>query len=211
MASKGLRGVLRSVLDPRTLLHLVRVAHFYGYSHVQEVPKLNRGASVSFAPTVSFRNAERIFLGSGTHVGEGSLIWAGDSSARVILGEKCLLAPNVTITASNYGITMGTPVMDQPKNEQDIVIGPGVWLGANVVVTAGVTIGAGAIVGAGAVVTRSLPANCIAGGVPARVIGQRPSAASATDRLDARSPASSGVAAFPVREPVSTDTGAGAP
>ena len=183
MASKGLRGVLRSVVDPRTLLHLVRVAHFYGYSHVQEVRKLHRGAQVSFAPTVSFRNAERIFLGSDTHIGEGSVIWAGDSSARVVLGTKCLLAPNVTITASNYGIVRGTPVMDQRKIEKDIVIGPGVWLGANVVVTAGVTIGAGAIVGAGAVVTRDLPENCIAGGVPARVIGQRPEPDSA--HLDA--------------------------
>lgn len=188
MASKGFRGVLRSVFDPRTVLHLVRVAHFYGYSHVQEVRKLNRGTSVSFAPTVSFRNAERIFLGSGTHIGEGSVIWAGDSTSRVVLGTKCLLAPNVTITASNYGIVRGTPVMDQPKIEQDIVIGPGVWLGANVVVTAGVTIGAGAIVGAGAVVTRDLPSNCIAGGVPARVIGQRPDPSSATGESERPAP-----------------------
>jgi acetyltransferase-like isoleucine patch superfamily enzyme len=178
VASKGMRGVLRSVLDPRTVLHLVRVAHFYGYSHVQEVRKLNRGTRVSFAPTVSFRNAERIFLGSGTHIGEGSVIWAGNSTSRVVLGEKCLLAPNVTITASNYGIVEGTPVMDQPKIEKDVVIGSGVWLGANVVITAGVRIGAGAIVGAGAVVTRDLPENCIAGGVPAKVIGQRPKAQS---------------------------------
>jgi acetyltransferase-like isoleucine patch superfamily enzyme len=184
--------VLRSVLDPRTALHLIRVAHFYGYSHVQEVRKLHRGPSVSFAPTVSFRNAERIFLGAGTHIGEGSVIWAGNSTSRVVLGEKCLLAPNVTITASNYGIERGTPVMDQPKIERDVTIGAGAWLGANVVVTAGVTIGAGAIVGAGAVVTRDLPENCIAGGVPARVIGQRPEPAgaatdSATDSAAARS------------------------
>ncbi len=35
-----------------------------------------------------------------------------------MLGEKCLLAPNVTVTASNYGIVQGTPVMDQPKIER---------------------------------------------------------------------------------------------
>ena len=45
---------------------------------------------------------------------------------------------------------------------------------ANVVVLAGVTIGDGAVVGAGAVVTKSLPPNCVAGGVPARVIAERP-------------------------------------
>jgi acetyltransferase-like isoleucine patch superfamily enzyme len=53
-------------------------------------------------------------------------------------------------------------------------LGNDVWLGAGVVVTAGVTVGDGCIVGAGAVVTGDLPSGCIAAGVPARVIGQRP-------------------------------------
>ncbi|CAN5275732.1 hypothetical protein BH11ACT2_BH11ACT2_16990 [soil metagenome] len=171
-----LQGALRSLLDLGTYLHGFRLAHFSAYSHVQQVRLLTRGENVSFAPTVSFRNAERITLGAGTHIGEGSVIWAGNSSARIVLGEKCLLAPNVTITASNYGIVQGTPVMDQAKVERDIVLGDDVWLGANVVVTAGVTIGDGAVVGAGAVVTKDLPAQCIAGGVPARVIGMRPEA-----------------------------------
>ena len=138
------------------------------------MPKLHRGERVSFAPNVSFRNAERITIGAGTHIGEHSVIWAGNRSGRIVFGEKCLLAPGVVITASNYGIEQGTPVMDQPTIERDIVLGSDVWLGANVVVVAGVTIGDGAIVGAGAVVTKDLPANCIAGGVPARVIGERP-------------------------------------
>jgi len=168
------RSVARSLLDPRTYLHGFRLAHFSGYSHVQQVRRLTRGADVSFAPNVSFRNAERIELGAGTHIGEFSVIWAGDSTGRVVLGEKCLLAPHVTITASNYAIVQGTPVMDQPKVEADIVLGRDVWLGANVVVLAGVTIGDGAIVAAGAVVTKDLPAQCIAAGVPAKVIGTRP-------------------------------------
>jgi len=54
-----------------------------------------------------------------------------------------------------------------------VLIGNDVWLGARVVVTAGVTIGDGCIVGAGAIVTKDLPAESIAAGVPARVIGQR--------------------------------------
>ena len=77
------------------------------------------------------------------------------------------------MTASNYGTALGTPVMDQPKIERDIVLGDDVWLGANVVVVAGVTIGSGAVVAAGAVVTKDLPENCIAAGVPAAVIGHR--------------------------------------
>ncbi len=172
-------GFVRSITDLRVYLHAFRLAHFSAYSHVRQVGRLGRGPDVSFAPNVSFRNAERITLGAGTHIGEHSVIWAGDSTGRITFGEKCLLAPNVTVTASNYGITQGIPVMDQPKVERDIVIGRDVWLGANVVVTAGVTIGDGAVVGAGAIVTKDLPPNCIAAGVPARVIGRRPEGASA--------------------------------
>jgi acetyltransferase-like isoleucine patch superfamily enzyme len=166
---------LRSVIDPRAYAHGLRLAHFYNYSHVSQLRELHRGSNVSIAPNVSFRNAERIWVGDHAHLGEHSVIWAGNATGRVIIGEYCLFAPNVTMTASNYGIQQGpVPIMQQPKQERDIVIEPGVWLGANVVVVAGVTIGRGAVVGAGAVVTKDLPAHCIAGGVPARVLGTRP-------------------------------------
>ena len=154
---------------------MLRLAHFASYSHVQEVRKVDLGVGVRIAPNASFRNGERISIGSGSHVGERDIIWAGNSGGRVTLGDYCLLGPNVTITASNYGIEQSdTPVMYQSKDERDIMIGRDVWLGANVIVLAGVTIGDGAIVAAGAVVTKDLPAQCIAGGVPAKVIGTRP-------------------------------------
>ncbi|WP_210413840.1 acyltransferase [Protaetiibacter larvae] len=167
---------MRSLLDVRTYLHGLRLAHFSSYAHVRQLRRLHRGAAVSFAPNVSFRNAERITIGEGSHIGEFSIIWAGNSTGRITFGRKCLLAPHVTITASNYGVDRGTPVMDQPKVEKDITIGDDVWLGANVVVVAGVTIGDGAIAGAGAVITRDVPPFAIVGGVPAKVIGWRPEA-----------------------------------
>jgi len=170
---RALRAI-GSVLDPRVYLQGLRVLHFYGYAHVSQVRKLTRGPGVSFAPNVSFRNAERISIGAGTHIGEYSTIWAGNTTGRVTFGEKALLAPRVTITASNYGIVRGVPPMDQAKVEQDIVIGSGTWLGVGVVVLAGVTIGDGAIVAAGAVVTKDVPPDAIVGGVPAKVIGWRP-------------------------------------
>ncbi|GAA3633359.1 acyltransferase [Microbacterium awajiense] len=176
MTRRRALGALASVLDPRVYLHALRLLHFYGYAHVRQVGLLTRGADVSFAPNVSFRNAERIVIGAGSHIGEYSMIWAGNSTGRIVLGEKALLAPRVTITASDYGMAAGTPPMDQPKVERDVHIGAGTWLGAGVVVVAGVTIGDGAIVAAGAVVTRDVPENAIVGGVPARVIGSRPGA-----------------------------------
>jgi acetyltransferase-like isoleucine patch superfamily enzyme len=59
------------------------------------------------------------------------------------------------------------------KTKGGIVVGDDVWLGFGVVVLDGVRIGKGAVVGAGSVVTRDIPDNAIAVGVPARVVKMR--------------------------------------
>ena len=51
-----------------------------------------------------------------------------------------------------------------------IHIGKNAWLGANVTVLGGVTTGDNAVIAAGAVVTRNVPANTVAAGVPARIV-----------------------------------------
>ncbi len=171
---RKIRGGVLSVLDPFVWLHSLRILHFYGYKHVREKRKIKMGRDQVFAPNVSIANGERITLGDRCHVGERVCLWAGNSTGRISLGDDVMIGPNTVVTASDYGLVEGTPPAFQPKNERDVVIREGVWIGANAVITAGVTIEAGCIVGAGAVVTRDLPANMICGGAPARPIRPRP-------------------------------------
>ena len=49
-------------------------------------------------------------------------------------------------------------------------IGNDCWFGASVTVCPGVTVGDGCVIGAGSVVTRDIPPNSFAAGVPCRVI-----------------------------------------
>ena len=49
-------------------------------------------------------------------------------------------------------------------------IGNDCWFGASVTVCPGVTIGDNCVIGAGSVVTRDIPANSFAAGVPCRII-----------------------------------------
>lgn len=51
-----------------------------------------------------------------------------------------------------------------------IVIGENVMIGNNARICKGVTIGDNCIVGANAVVTKSVPANCIVAGNPAKIV-----------------------------------------
>jgi acetyltransferase-like isoleucine patch superfamily enzyme len=167
-------GVLARLASPATWAHAVRLVSFYGYVHVHQRRLIKAGPGLRMSPSVSLRNGERISLGREVHIGERSCLWAGDSSGRITLGDNALLGPEVFITASNYEVAAGSPIMYQDKHEADVVIGADVWLGVRVTVLPGVVIGDGAVVGAGSVVTKSLPSNCIAAGVPAKVVGWRP-------------------------------------
>ena len=164
---------LQSVTDPRSFLHAVKLLHYFHYTHVGEVKKLTLGPGVRYAPNVSFSNAERISIGANTRVGAHTSLWAGDHSGRITIGADCNFGPNCFVTASNYGIEPGTPILDQPKQDADIVIGDDVWFGTGVTVLAGVTIGSHCVIAAGSVVTRDIPPNSVVGGVPAKVLKTR--------------------------------------
>ena len=51
-----------------------------------------------------------------------------------------------------------------------VKIGSNVWVGAGVHINQGVSIGSNSIIGSGSVVTKDIPPNVVAAGVPCRVI-----------------------------------------
>lgn len=102
---------------------------------------------------------------------------------RVTIEEDVIFAANVYISDANHAITRG----DRPYKFQGIerpapvLIERGAWIGQNVVIMPGVTIGAFTVVGANAVVTGDIPSGTVAVGAPARVV-RRWDAASETWR-----------------------------
>lgn len=171
--SRKLVRAIGSFLDPRTYFQIIRLLHFYNYTHVRPRADVALGEGATLAPNVSLRNGSRITVGARSKVGEHAFLWAGDGSGRITIGTDCRLAPGVFITASDYGLLPDQNIASQARNEQDIVIGNDVWLGANVFVAAGVEIGDGCVVSANSSVTKSLPAGSVAVGVPARIVRRR--------------------------------------
>ena len=89
--------------------------------------------------------------------------------AKVIIGDNCLMAPNVSI------YTAGHPIHPFSRNSlyeygKEITIGDNVWLGGNTVICPGVHIGDNVVIGAGSVVTKDIPDWSFAAGNPCRVI-----------------------------------------
>lgn len=85
----------------------------------------------------------------------------------ITIGDGALIGHNVVLATLNHDFS---PEKRSTLHPAPIVIGKNVWIGANAAVVPGVTIGNGAIIAAGAVVTKNVPENVVAGGVPAKII-----------------------------------------
>ena len=96
----------------------------------------------------------------------------------MIIGDNCNFGPNVTIvTPIHPMVASERRAMRTAEREKKLLcyakpvqIGNDCWFGASVTVCPGVTIGDGCVIGACSVVTRDIPANSFAAGVPCRVI-----------------------------------------
>ena len=85
--------------------------------------------------------------------------------AKTVIGRNCDVRQNTTLGA-NFQKT-------GPDGRQSPVLGDSGSVGAGAVIIGPVRIGSHCVIGANAVVTRDIPDNMIAAGVPARVIKPR--------------------------------------
>lgn len=134
---------------------------------------------------LSWRRKELMSFG----VQFGEKIWIGSNFyihkfGDLVLGERCALGENTQIfnhtkiiigddfiSASDLIINSGShdPTTLIPFGAP-IEVGDRVWCGSRVTIIAGVKIGSDVVIGAGSVVTKDLPSNCIAVGVPAKPV-----------------------------------------
>jgi acetyltransferase-like isoleucine patch superfamily enzyme len=114
----------------------------------------------------------KIYIGHGTHIQPGCHIQA--YLQNIEIGSFVEIGANCGLYSYDHGMKRGITVMNQAlESHGQIVIENGVWLGHGVIVLSGVRIGHDSVVGAGSVVTKNIPANAIAAGVPAKVISYR--------------------------------------
>ena len=120
--------------------------------------------SVTVFPPFYCEFGKNLTLGKGVFINMGCRF---QDTGGITIGDGTLIGHGSTLTTLNHAVD---PARRADMEPAPVVIGRNVWLGAGVTVVPGVTIGDGAVIGAGAVVTKDVPADTIAAGVPARVI-----------------------------------------
>lgn len=108
--------------------------------------------------------------GQNIHIGKNVFINAGctfQDQGGIFIGDNVLVGPQVVIATLNHDFD---PQKRKSMNPSSVVIENNVWIGGNVTICPNVTIGKNSIIGAGSVVTRDIPKNSVAVGVPAKVI-----------------------------------------
>lgn len=132
-----------------------------------------------------------IALGDGVFVGRNTILYC--KGGDIVVGDRVSFSANCQVASTRlvevgadtvvgsfsyilsggeYDPSDDTPFARQSgrHGERESRIGRNCWLGAHVTVTDGADIGEHCVVGAGAVVTRALPPNSVAVGIPARVV-----------------------------------------
>ena len=156
-----------------------------------------RDSVICFPPNTIF-NEGSIHIGSGTLFGPQVTLSAGMIPGQVMvsdpvisIGDRCLIGKgsgivghleirigddvwtghHVYVTDQNHGYSdLDVPISRQVMPERPVSVGDGSWIGHGSVLLPGTQIGRHVVIGANSVVTGPIPDNCVAAGVPARVI-----------------------------------------
>ena len=144
---------------------------------------------------VGSRVRPAVLRAAGFRIGRGTVMWgtpmftgAGNIYPRLRVGESCWLNIGILFNlgaeiAIGDGVSIGHQVVVLTETHDmggaarragslkalPVRIGDGAWIGARALILPGVEVGAGAVVAAGAVVTKDIPPNVMAAGVPAKV------------------------------------------
>lgn len=159
-------------------LYIHRSARIYGERHITigsnftalvglRLEAIVQYQSLRYSPKIVIK--DNVTLNDYVHIGATNYIE---------IGNNVLVASKVYISDHDHGAYSGvhqsspetSPAQRSLTNDMSVIIGDNVWIGESVSILPGVHIGSGSIIAAHSVVTKSIPSNTIAAGVPAKII-----------------------------------------
>jgi acetyltransferase-like isoleucine patch superfamily enzyme len=167
----------------------------FGEGFYCETAQIFRHVKTKAAHAVRIGNHVSCYAGCSFAIGQNGSAVIGDftllngalmmAEERIEIGSHCLVSWNVGIADSDFhplapaqrlidAKALAPFYLDRPARPKletrPVIISDNVWIGMNALVLKGVTVGENSVVAAGAVVTKSVPANCVVAGNPARIV-----------------------------------------
>lgn len=176
-----LAGELYDASDPlltqerqraRLLIHQLNVTHYgdpSAYAQIRAKLLPNAAADLWVEPPFFCDYGYNIYTGERVFFNFNCVLL---DVMPIRVGSNVLFGPNVQI----YTATHPVDALERrkgPEFAKPISIGNDCWIGGGAIISPGVMIGNRCIVGAGAVVTKSIPADTIVVGNPAKPIGKK--------------------------------------
>jgi len=111
------------------------------------------------------------FIGAKSVLGQECTISAFQ---HISIGRECIVADRVMMIDFDHGVVeVERPVREQGIYKRDVRVGHNVWIGYGVAILRGVTVGDNCVLGTSTIVSKDVPDNAVAAGVPVRVLRMR--------------------------------------
>lgn len=129
------------------------------------------GDRVIFWDGLKVMGPSKIRIGAGATIASKVVL---DGRGGLSIGSWALVGfDSVILTSTHRFSNASVPIRQQGMESGSVSVGDNVWIGARTMILPGVTIGDNAVVGAMSLVTRDIPADVVAAGIPARVLRTR--------------------------------------
>ncbi len=132
-----------------------------------------KGAGVWIETPFFCDYGENISIGENTFVNTNCMFLDNN---KISIGQNGLIGPYVQIYTATHPLKASERIIKNADgasyvtSAKPVNIGDNVWIGGNSVIFPGVTIGNNVTIGAGSVVTKDVPDNVLAYGIPCKVI-----------------------------------------
>jgi galactoside O-acetyltransferase len=165
-------------------------------TYIGSLPTLNQpvlfagDGKISFEPNVTLGYPESPFFYNGyiyldtrgkeseIKIGENTTINNNASlvadHARIKIGKNVLIGLSFEASTSDSHSLNPKKRLSPDYAKMNVTLEDNVFIGSNVIVLKGVSIGRNSVIGNGSIVTKSIPENVVAAGIPCRVIRKVP-------------------------------------
>ncbi len=177
-------------LMPRSL-YLAKNVRFFNTSNMKfgRFVQIHEGASLSALGKKPLTLGDNVNIGAysrlaisqtfnnvGSHITIGDNVGLGDfahlgGAGGLEIGSDCIIGAYFSCHPENHRFEDPDKLIrHQGVSRKGIKVGSNCWIGAKVTILDGVSVGDNCVIAAGAVVNKSVPANSVVAGVPAKVI-----------------------------------------